>query len=126
MHLLRAIGLRRPTPWDTPTWLDEILDSPLQAVVIRLYLIILWIRGRPIRPPKGKSPIRVVCLSDTHEEIVGHVPDGDLLIHAGDMVTDGTALSIQKQIDWLASLPHRHKYIVTGNHDSWFDHSSRT
>jgi hypothetical protein len=126
MGLFQAIGVRRQTPWDSPTWLDEILNSPLQAIVLRIYLIILWIRGKPVRPPKDKTPIKVVCLSDTHEGVVENIPDGDLLIHAGDLVNDGTALSIQKQIDWLASLPHRHKYLVTGNHDSWFDQNSRT
>lgn len=125
MGLLQDVGLRRRIEWDKPTLLDEIIESPLKAIVVRLYFIILWLRGNPVRPPRNRPPIRVVCLSDTHEEIVSKVPDGDLLIHAGDMTNSGTAADIQKQLDWLASLPHKHKVIVCGNHDSWFDIRSR-
>lgn len=32
---------------------------------------------------------------------------------------------IQAQIDWIASLPHREKIIIAGNHDSYFDLKSR-
>lgn len=125
MGLLQDAGLRRRSQWDNPTLLDEIIESPLKAIVVRLYCIILWLRGSPVRPPRNRPPIRVVCLADTHEEVVSKVPDGDLLIHAGDMTNSGTAADIQKQLDWLASLPHRHKVIVCGNHDSWFDIRSR-
>ncbi|KAL8832242.1 MAG: hypothetical protein Q9170_004963 [Blastenia crenularia] len=53
------------------------------------------------------------------------IPDGDVLIHAGDLANQGTAVEIQKQIDWIASLPHRHKIVIAGNHDSYFDPRSR-
>ncbi|KAI1381920.1 Metallo-dependent phosphatase [Hypoxylon crocopeplum] len=125
MGLLIKLGLRRPMQWERPTVLDWLLDSPLQAFVFHLYLVILWLRGNPVKPPRNKQPIKIVCLSDTHESIVEKVPDGDLLIHCGDMVDDGSAASIQKQVDWLASLPHQHKVVVSGNHDSWFDINAR-
>lgn len=32
---------------------------------------------------------------------------------------------IQQQLDWLASLPHREKIFIAGNHDSYFDVKSR-
>jgi len=38
---------------------------------------------------------------------------------------NGTVEEIQKQIDWLASLPHREKIVIAGNHDSYFDPKSR-
>jgi predicted phosphodiesterase len=91
----------------------------------RIYHLILLLRGHPFHPPKDVRSIRVVCLSDTHDRIVDDVPDGDLLIHAGDLTTGGTAAEIQSQLDWLDSLPHKHKVIVAGNHDSWFDSSAR-
>lgn len=53
------------------------------------------------------------------------IPNGDLLIHAGDLTNDGTLKSIQKQIDWLDTLPHKEKIVICGNHDSYFDPSSR-
>ncbi|KAI1393937.1 Metallo-dependent phosphatase [Hypoxylon trugodes] len=125
MGLLVKLGLRRPIEWERPTLLDWFLDSPLQALVFHLYLVILWLRGNPVKPPRNRQPIKIVCLSDTHESIVQNVPDGDLLIHCGDMTNVGTAAAIQKQIDWLASLPHQHKVLICGNHDSWFDINSR-
>ncbi|KAI1853270.1 hypothetical protein JX265_000231 [Neoarthrinium moseri] len=126
MGILQNLGLRRRIKWENLTLLDEILNSPLQALVLRIYLIVLWLRGNPIRPPPNKTPIRIVCLADTHDAFVEDVPEGDLLIHAGDMTSIGTASSIQQQINWLANLPHRHKVLVTGNHDSWFDKDSRS
>ena len=124
MSLLQTLHLRRSSAWDPPTPLDIFLSSPLQWVMHRIYHLILLLRGAPFHPARDSKPIRVVCLSDTHDRIVPDVPDGDLLIHAGDLTTDGTVADIQKQIDWLAGLPHRHKVVVVGNHDSWFDESA--
>ncbi len=65
---------------------------------------------------------RIVCLSDTHncnERI--EVPDGDILIHAGDATTVGTHEQIRRFSDWFASLPHPHKVFVAGNHDWLFE-----
>lgn len=104
--------------------MDKLLASPLQWLVFRIYHLILFLRGRPFHA-HNSNPIRVVCLSDTHDNIVSNVPDGDLLIHAGDLTNSGTVEDIQKQLDWLASLPHRHKVFVAGNHDSYFDPKSR-
>ena len=65
---------------------------------------------------------RVVCISDTHncnEEIV--VPDGDLLIHAGDATTVGSVEQLRAFNRWFASLPHERKIFVAGNHDWMFE-----
>ncbi|KAL8821364.1 MAG: hypothetical protein Q9223_000560 [Gallowayella weberi] len=53
------------------------------------------------------------------------IPEGDVLIHAGDLGNQGTAAEIQDQIDWIASLPHAYKIVIAGNHDSFFDPRSR-
>lgn len=124
MGLLQTLRLRRSNDWEKPTLLDEFLASPLQALVLRIFRVILFLRGRPFRAPRDRPAIRVVCISDTHDHIVP-VPDGDLLIHAGDLTNAGTVDDIQRQVDWLASLPHRHKVLVCGNHDSWFDELAR-
>lgn len=66
--------------------------------------------------------MRVVCISDTHncnEQIV--VPDGDLLIHSGDATVNGTVGEIVEFNRWFASLPHRRKIFVAGNHDWLFE-----
>lgn len=125
MGLLQWLNLRRQNQWERLTLLDHLLNSPLHFIVAHIYHLILLLRGKPFNPPKDKRPINIVCLSDTHDLIVPNVPDGDLLIHSGDLTNSGTAEDIQHQIDWLDSLPHRHKVIIAGNHDSWFDVRSR-
>lgn len=66
--------------------------------------------------------MKIVCISDTHnytEEI--SVPDGDILIHAGDATTIGDAWQIKAFNQWFASLPHKHKIFIAGNHDRLFE-----
>jgi Icc-related predicted phosphoesterase len=66
--------------------------------------------------------MKIVCLSDTHNcnsQIA--VPDGDLLIHAGDATIKGTIPEIAAFNQWFASLPHKHKIFVAGNHDWFFE-----
>jgi Icc-related predicted phosphoesterase len=69
-----------------------------------------------------KTALRIVAVSDTHgmERILTDaVPDGDILIHAGDYAHDGgKARHKYEALDkWLAGLPHPVKIIVRGNHD---------
>lgn len=116
---------RRPSIYDPPTLLDEILSSPLQLVTSRIYLALLHLRGVPCKVPPNKPSIRIVCISDTHNNLPSPIPDGDLLIHCGDLTNNGTLAEIQVELDWLASLPHKHKIVIAGNHDSFFDTKSR-
>jgi 3',5'-cyclic AMP phosphodiesterase CpdA len=69
---------------------------------------------------------KIVCLSDTHNfnhEIV--VPDGDILIHAGDATVRGTEPEVEEFLAWFSSLPHRHKIFVAGNHDWLYERNNR-
>lgn len=62
--------------------------------------------------------MKIVCLSDTHNystEIA--VPDGDILIHAGDATGRGTLTEVEDFLRWFSALPHKHKVFVAGNHD---------
>lgn len=62
--------------------------------------------------------MRIVCISDTHGFHGGlKVPEGDLLLHAGDLCKRGLLSELEETADWLRSLPHRHKVIIAGNHD---------
>ena len=115
---------RRQQIWDPPTLLDELLDSPLQAFISFVYAIFLALRGAPFKPPRNKPKVKVICLSDTHTNTIS-VPNGDVLIHAGDLTNAGTVEEIQAQLNWLASLPHKEKIVIAGNHDSYFDPKSR-
>ena len=124
MGLLRWIGLRRRNQWERLTLLDHLLDSPIAWLASIFYHLVLLLRGRPFHPPPGRDPVRVVCISDTHDQTVS-IPLGDVLIHAGDLTNAGTAHDIQVQLDWLKAQPHPVKIVIAGNHDSWFDVSAR-
>ncbi|KAK9776593.1 putative Calcineurin-like phosphoesterase [Seiridium cardinale] len=125
MGLQQRLGLRRPSEWDSRTPLDHLLNSPLEIIAVWIYWVVIWLRGNPVQSPRNKKAIKIVCLSDTHDGIVDSVPEGDLLIHAGDLTNSGTAAAIQKQVDWLASLGHKHKVLIGGNHDCHLDKSWR-
>lgn len=69
---------------------------------------------------------KIVAISDTHERHHGvSVPEGDVLIHAGDFSEDGQLKKIDSFNDWLASLPHDQKIFVPGNHDFCFEDEHR-
>jgi predicted phosphohydrolase len=62
--------------------------------------------------------MRIVAVADTHlfhGELV--VPDGDVFVHAGDMCRGGDLAELAEAARFLASLPHRVKIVVAGNHD---------
>jgi len=66
--------------------------------------------------------MRLVCLSDTHNLHARlRVPDGDLLLHAGDFSMSGRPAEIAEFDRWLGTLPHPHKVVVAGNHDFLFE-----
>lgn len=67
--------------------------------------------------------MKIVCISDTHnlhnhQSIV--IPDGDVLIHAGDFTRIGTPKEVQSFLLWFSSLPHKHKLVICGNHDATY------
>jgi len=68
--------------------------------------------------------MRIVAMADTHthERELGTVPDGDLLIHAGDMLRQGTLDELGRFSEWLRALPHPFKVVVAGNDDWCFVH----
>ena len=66
--------------------------------------------------------MKFVCISDTH---MMHdrvpIPDGDVLIHAGDFSMRGDLVEIAGFNAFLAGLPHKHKVVIAGNHDFLFE-----
>ncbi|OKL61663.1 hypothetical protein UA08_02194 [Talaromyces atroroseus] len=104
---------------------DRLLASPLAFFLHPVHILLLRLRGPPHRPSQSSRPIRVVCISDTHTLEWKDVPEGDLLIHAGDLSNDGSVREIQAAVNWLKTLPHAHKVVIAGNHDSYFDPRSR-
>ena len=64
--------------------------------------------------------MKVVCISDTHnhhDEIP--VPDGDMLIHAGDFSIFGNEGEARAFATWFRNQPHKHKIVIPGNHDKF-------
>jgi len=65
--------------------------------------------------------MRIVCVSDTHaRHHLTVVPDGDVLVHAGDITRRGKLEDVEAFDRWLGTLPHRHKVVICGNHDFCF------
>lgn len=65
--------------------------------------------------------MRIVCISDTHNAHKGIIlPDGDVLVHAGDATGQGLSSEIERFLDWFSTQPHPHKILVAGNHDWLF------
>lgn len=62
--------------------------------------------------------MKIICISDTHNHHKDlKIPNGDILIHAGDMTCVGGIDEIKEFNEWLGTLPHRHKIVIAGNHD---------
>lgn len=77
----------------------------------------------PISPDK----VRFVCLSDTHNrtnDLQYPVPEGDVLLHAGDFTSKGSLHEAKIFNEWLGTLPHPHKIVISGNHELLFDNVS--
>lgn len=63
-----------------------------------------------------------VCISDTHclHKSLS-LPDGDVLVHAGDLTVNGTLAELRDFAVWWHEQPHREKYVIAGNHDRVLD-----
>lgn len=71
--------------------------------------------------------MRIVGFSDTHSQHWNvRVPDGDVLIFAGDYSREGTYDELQDFNHFLGTLPHKHKIFIAGNHDFVFENSVET
>lgn len=68
--------------------------------------------------------MRIVCISDTHNHTDGiKMPEGDMLIHAGDAGMSGKESEFYAFNKWLSSLDYKYKLFVPGNHDGFFERS---
>lgn len=79
------------------------------------------VKGKHKSSKEALEPLirRIVCISDTHglHRRVS-VPEGDLLIHAGDFMGAGRSLDEITDFNaWLGDQPHPYKIVVAGNHD---------
>ncbi|XZF13737.1 metallophosphatase domain-containing protein [Chitinophagaceae bacterium MMS25-I14] len=66
--------------------------------------------------------MKIVAISDTHgkhKKVL--LPEGDMLIHAGDISGKGRQWEIVEFLKWFARQPHPHKIFIAGNHDFFFE-----
>jgi len=82
--------------------------------------------------PCAPGKKRIVAISDTHgKHRLVRVPAGDVLIHAGDILSRNACLlqnngrnhkkgraALREFNAWLGELPHRVKVVIGGNHDA--------
>ncbi len=70
--------------------------------------------------------MKLVCISDTHEqEEQVSLPEGDVLIHAGDITYRGDLAKLAKFTAWMKEQPFQHKIVISGNHDFCFQNNNR-
>jgi Icc-related predicted phosphoesterase len=71
--------------------------------------------------------VKIICLSDTHElHQERDVPDGDILIHAGDFTMFSRSPAAIRDFNvWLGELPHRLKIVIPGNHEFFLERNSK-
>ena len=67
--------------------------------------------------------MRLVCLSDTHGLHDGLVlPEGDILVHAGDVCNHGSLVEAVRFLGWFESVgDYQHRVLIAGNHDRIFE-----
>lgn len=99
----------RPSPW------QQFLAQPCIFLARKLYT---WHQAIPAHALR--SPVSIVCISDTHNS-QPTLPDGDILIHAGDLTQSGSLKELQATLVWLRAQPHPIKIVVAGNHDLLLD-----
>lgn len=79
----------------------------------------------PAATAKPEGWTRFVCFSDTHGKhgsiIEEHMPEADILLHAGDFTNAGDPKQVQSFATWLDNYPAKHKIVIAGNHDVTFE-----
>ncbi|KAE8133206.1 Metallo-dependent phosphatase-like protein [Aspergillus pseudotamarii] len=99
--------LNRPRP---SAW-QQFMKQPCIFLARKLYTWQSTIAAQPV-----KDPVSIVCISDTHNSQPS-LPDGDILIHAGDLTQSGSLKELQVTLNWLRAQPHATKIVIAGNHD---------
>lgn len=62
--------------------------------------------------------MKIVAISDTHEQHGKlNLPNGDVLVHAGDATYKGDLLAFKNFVDWMKNQSHSNKIFIGGNHE---------
>ncbi len=66
--------------------------------------------------------MKIVCISDTHNKHHDlDIPNGDIIIHAGDFTEAGSKAETMDFLTWFSGLPHQYKLFTPGNHDFFIE-----
>lgn len=66
--------------------------------------------------------MKFVVIADTHgfhRDL--ELPQGDVLIHAGDISDQGSKEEVVDFLEWFSAQSHTHKVFIGGNHDIFLD-----
>lgn len=65
--------------------------------------------------------MKIVCISDTHSlhrKMLHNLPEGDILIHAGDCTNVGEKYEVEQFVQWFQNIKgFDTKIFIAGNHD---------
>lgn len=104
----------KPTAW------KRFREHPYLFLALKLYE---WRRIIPAQPVT--KPVSVVCISNTYYQRP-EIPQGDILIHAGDLTPDGSLVHFQRTLDWLKEQPHPIKIVIAGMTDQLMDRTKKS
>ncbi|KAK4199232.1 Metallo-dependent phosphatase-like protein [Triangularia verruculosa] len=118
--LIGQVREKSATKMQQPSIIIKTRGQRKRSVATRLLNVHCSGTARSSPKPVDGDPIRIVCVSDTHNH-QPVLPPGDILIHAGDLTENGSFDEVQAGLDWLSSQPHAHKILIAGNHDLLLD-----
>lgn len=65
--------------------------------------------------------MKIVAIADTHNQQQWlELPQGDVLVVAGDMTLEGRDYEVEAFGKWILEQPFKHKVVIAGNHDFLF------
>lgn len=71
------------------------------------------------------NALKLVAISDTHgQHNKLKLPEGDILVHAGDISMRGTDGEIENFLLWFRMQHFKYKIFIAGNHDFFFERTS--
>lgn len=69
--------------------------------------------------------MKFITISDTHSQHAQlSLPEGDAIIHAGDLSKRGTAQQVHDFLQWFSGLDYKYRIFIAGNHDFLFERLS--
>ena len=71
--------------------------------------------------------MKIITISDTHSQHQGlKLPEGDMIIHAGDVSGSGRTRDVESFLSWFSNLDYKYKIFIAGNHDWFFEKNTES